>query len=95
MADSTLYFIRRKADGAIKIGITTDLGRRVPDLQRQHGAMTVLRVAEDAATRGKLAYGLHDERYVWRSVPAACPHRSRKMRTQNTPDELLFLPRCW
>jgi hypothetical protein len=56
MADSTLYFIRREADGAIKIGITTNLGRRVPDLQRQHGAMTVLGVVEGAATREKLAH---------------------------------------
>lgn len=53
---STLYFIRRQADDAIKIGITTDLRRRVTDLRRIHGNLEVLGVVEGAETREKLAH---------------------------------------
>lgn len=53
---STLYFIRRQADDAIKIGITTNLRRRVTDLRRIHGNLEVLGVVEGAATREKLAH---------------------------------------
>ncbi len=56
MTTSTLYFLRRESDGAIKIGITTSLGRRVADLRRLHGALTILGTVEGAATREKLAH---------------------------------------
>lgn len=56
MTDSTLYFIRRESDGAIKIGITTDLRRRLADLRRQHGALVPLGTVVGAATREKLAH---------------------------------------
>jgi predicted GIY-YIG superfamily endonuclease len=56
MADSTLYFVRRDFDGAIKIGITTDLRRRLPDPRRQHGGMTLFGTVAGASTREKLAH---------------------------------------
>ncbi len=56
MTTSTLYFLRRESDGAIKIGITTSLDRRVADLQRVHGPLTVLGTVDGAATREKLAH---------------------------------------
>lgn len=56
MLDYTLYFVRRGSDGAIKIGITTDLRRRIAGLRSQHGSMTVLATVEGARTREKLAH---------------------------------------
>ena len=56
MADSVLYFVRRESDGAVKIGITTDLRRRLPDLRRLHGGMTLLGTAKGATTREKLLH---------------------------------------
>ena len=46
MTDSTRYFIRRESDAAVKIGITTSLRRRLADLRRLHGALTVLGTLE-------------------------------------------------
>lgn len=57
MSDSTLYFIRRESDGAIKIGITSNLARRVADLQRQHGTLRVIGVVDGGAgTHEKLPH---------------------------------------
>jgi hypothetical protein len=56
MAESTLYFICRASDGAIKIGITTNLDRRLTDLRRQHGDLTLLGIVVGAYTREKLAH---------------------------------------
>src|SRR5262245_18103667 len=56
MASCIVYFVRRESDGAIKIGITTNLRRRLPDLRRQHGTMTLLGTVEGAANHEKLAH---------------------------------------
>jgi len=56
MADSIVYFIKRHSDGAIKIGITTNLCRRMTDLRHRHGQLSLLATVEGAATREKLAH---------------------------------------
>lgn len=56
MSDSTVYFVLRDSDGAIKIGVTTDLRRRISDLRARHGQLSVLATVEGAATREKLAH---------------------------------------
>jgi hypothetical protein len=53
---STLYFLRRESDGAIKIGITTNLRRGWAALRRLHGALPLLGTVEGAGTREKLAH---------------------------------------
>jgi hypothetical protein len=56
MSESIVYFLRRESDGAIKIGITTNLRQRMADLRRSHGTLTLLGMVEGAATREKLAH---------------------------------------
>jgi hypothetical protein len=40
MTTSTLYFLRRESDGAVKIGVTTNLRQCIADSRRSHGALT-------------------------------------------------------
>jgi hypothetical protein len=61
VVNSTLYFIRRDSDGAIKIGITTALRRRLSDLRRQYGDMTLLGTVVGASTREKLAHLIFED----------------------------------
>jgi hypothetical protein len=56
VSDSTVYFVLRASDGAIKIGVTTDLRRRMSDLRSRHGQLRVLATVEGAAPREKVAH---------------------------------------
>jgi hypothetical protein len=47
-ATSLVYYIRRTSDGMIKIGFTSDIDKRMTDLQREHGELQLLHTAPGA-----------------------------------------------
>lgn len=48
---SKIYFARRECDGLIKIGTTSQLGRRLSALRRDHGTLTLLATQEGGFTK--------------------------------------------
>ena len=54
--DSVIYFIQRRSDNLIKIGISTNLPLRMTSLKQKHGPMNLLGVITGGVVREKVLH---------------------------------------